>query len=83
MRVWSVVGFRKVNYQSKKTGRQVEGHTIYLSSPPADVDVTGQECKEVYISKQACTYIPAVGDRVHVFYNDRGYIDEVVKVKNV
>lgn len=83
MRVWSVDGFKKVNYQSRKTGRQVEGYTLYLSSDPATPDVMGREGKEVYLSSQASTYVPAVGDHVHVFYNDRGYIDEVVKVKNV
>lgn len=77
-RVWNVEGFKKISYMSKKTGRQVEGTTIYLSSDPISPDVNGREVKEIYLSAQATAYVPVVGDKVHVFYNDRGYVDDVV-----
>lgn len=79
-RKWIVEGFKPVSYQSKKTGRQVEGVSIYLSSDPITPDITGKEVKEIYLSKQASAYSPAIGDQVNVFYNDRGYIDDVVPV---
>lgn len=81
MRVWKVEGFKNVNYQSKKSGRQVEGVTIYLSSDPASPDVTGREVKEIYLSRSATVYKPNVGDKVHVFYNERGYVDDVTPVR--
>lgn len=80
MRDWKVEGFKAVNYQSKKTGRQVEGTTLYLSADPASPDLIGRECKEVYLSRSASVYKPKVGDIVHVFYNERGYIDDVAPV---
>lgn len=76
-RKWTVEGFKPVSYQSKKTGRQVEGTTIYLSADPISPDITGREVKEVYISKQNSVYCPQIGDQVNVFYNERGYIDDV------
>lgn len=79
-REWNVDGFKAVKYQSKKTGRQVEGTTLYLSSDPITPDIIGRECKEIYLSSQATSYVPALGDRVHVFYNERGYVDDVVAV---
>lgn len=81
MRVWKVEGFKNVNYQSKKSGRQVEGVTIYLSSDPASPDVTGREVKEIYLSRSATVYKPNVGDKVQVFYNERGYVDDVTPVR--
>lgn len=80
MREWIVEGFKKVNYQSKKSGRQVEGNTIYLSSEPISPDVEGREVKEIYLSSTATPYQPRVGDAVHIFYNERGYIDDVTPV---
>lgn len=80
MREWFVEGFKKVNYQSKKTGRQVEGTTVYLSSEPTSPDVEGRETKEIYLSSTATVYQPRVGDTVHVFYNERGYVDDVASV---
>lgn len=80
MREWKVEGFKAVNYQSKKTGRQVEGTTIYLSSDPISPDVSGREVKEIYLSRAATAYKPVVGDMVHVYYNERGFVDDVVAV---
>jgi len=79
-REWLVEGFKNVSYQSKKTGRQVEGTTIYLSADPISPDVSGREVKEIYISRQNSAYLPEVGDHVNVFYNERGYIDDVTRV---
>lgn len=81
MREWKVEGFKEVNYQSRKTGRQVEGVTIYLSAAPASPDVVGREVKEIYLSRSACVYKPVVGDKVSVFYNERGYVDDVSPVR--
>ena len=80
MREWFVEGFKEVNYQSKKTGRQVQGCTVYLSSEPVSPDVEGREVKEIYLSSAATAYKPVVGDTVHVFYNERGYVDDVARV---
>lgn len=79
-RNWNVEGFKNISYQSRKTGRQVEGVTIYLSAEPITPDVSGREVKEIYLSKQSSAYTPVVGDTVNVFYNERGYIDDIVSV---
>lgn len=81
MRIWKVEGFKKVSYQSRKTGRQVEGNTIYLSSDPVSPDISGREVKEIYLSASATAYVPCVGDSVNVFYNERGYVDDLSRVK--
>ena len=79
MRNWKVVGFKKINYTSRKTNRMVDGFTIYLSSDPETPDITGQEMKEIYLSSSATAYRPALNDKVNVIYNDRGFVEDIIK----
>lgn len=81
MRVWQVEGFRLVNYKSKKTGRQVEGMNIFVSSAPVDQNIEGREVKDIYLSSARSDYVPAVGDFVHIFYDERGFVDDIVLAK--
>lgn len=80
MRKWNVVGFKNVNYKSKKTGQQVEGYNLYLTASGETPYIEGEECKDIFISRRSCAYDPVVGDEINIIYNERGYVDNVVSV---
>lgn len=81
-RAWKVVGFKRVSYMSKRTNKQVNGNTIYVASPGVTPDVTGLEVKEVWLSDSTAVYKPQEGDMVNIYYNERGYVDDIVPARD-
>lgn len=79
-REWKVVGYKRVSYTSKKSGKQVNGNTLYVASPGVTPDVTGLEVKEVWLSDASSVYMPKEGEMVNIFYNERGFVDDIVPV---
>lgn len=49
-----LVGFEPVDYVSKKTGKQVEGCTLYLNCKSQEA--FGYVCKEEFVSKSSPLY---------------------------
>ena len=80
MRKWNVIGFKNVNYKSKRTGNQVEGYNLFLTSDQDSDHGTGEECREVFISRKSCFYSPTLGDSVQLIYNERGFVEDVTSV---
>ena len=80
MRKWKVIGWKKVQYTSKKTGKEVQGTELYVASEPVTPDVTGLECKSIWLG-QHVTYKPTEGQDVHIIYDERGNVDEVFAVQ--
>lgn len=80
MRKWKVIGWKKVLYTSKKTGKEVKGTELYVASEPITPDVTGLECKSIWLG-QNVTYKPTEGQDVHIVYDERGNVDEVFAVQ--
>lgn len=79
MRKWKVIGFKKVQYKSKRTGNEVKGTELYAVSDPISPDVIGVEGKAFWLG-QHVTYAPTVDDHIHVCYDERGNVDEVFPV---
>lgn len=66
-----IIGIKKVDYVSKRTGKPVVGLSLYLTE--ADKDVLGLSCEEIYVSSASNAYddakLCALGDDVEVGYN--------------
>lgn len=46
-----IIGYRKVNYTSKKTGKVVDGVELYLVTSDIDKSITvGQSCEKLFLS---------------------------------
>ena len=74
--MYEVTGIKKVDYVSKKTGRPVQGFSLWLSYERKDVE--GLACDEVYVSNERISEVPQIGDLVDVYYNRFGSVESVV-----
>lgn len=74
--MYEIVGFKKVDYVSKKTGRQVSGFTLFVETERRDV--TGLACEEVYVSVERISAVPQLGDLCEVYYNRFGSVESVI-----
>lgn len=74
--MYEVTGIKKVDYVSKKTGRPVQGFSLWLSYERKDVE--GTACDEVYVSNERISDVPKLGDMVDVYYNRFGSVESVV-----
>lgn len=72
--MYEVVGFRKSAGTSKKTGNQFSGYIVFFTLEQQGV--TGVATEQCFISDDL-RYVPALGDRVRLLYNNRGYLMEV------
>lgn len=77
MRKWKIIGYKKVQYKSKRTGRDVTGTEVYLASEAIYPDEVDLVAKVVWLSSQAI-YKVKTGEFVHVVYNDRGQVDDLI-----
>lgn len=76
-----IVGVRKVDYVSKKTGNPVKGYNLYCTFRDAHVD--GVCAESVYINVNvAGDYVPAVGDHIQILYNRFGSVSAVQFIGN-
>jgi hypothetical protein len=72
-----VIGIRKVEYVSKKTGKQVSGQELQLGFK--DKDTEGVAVKTLYMSDKLMSETPEikVGYKVRPLYNERGWVDSI------
>lgn len=77
MRKWKVIGFKKVQYHSRKTGKDVTGTELYLVSDPVSPDIEGVEAKICWISSRVA-YVPQIDQDVHIFYDERGNVEAIM-----
>ena len=69
-----VVGFRRSVGTSKKTGKEFSGYIVFFNLQQQGV--TGMATEQTFISDDL-RYVPALGDRVRLLYNSRGFLMEV------
>ena len=74
--MYEIVGIKKVDYVSKKTGRPVQGFSLFVQYERKDVD--GVACEEVYVSNERISEVPQIGDFCDVYYNRFGSVESVV-----
>ena len=82
MRV-KILGIQKVDYVSKKSGRQVTGTTLHgvVKDGRPQEGLTGERVESIFVSTSTPLPKLAVDDEVNIFYNRYGSVDEVQLVK--
>lgn len=76
MKVYEIIGFRKVDYFSSKKNRQVTGVDLHVACDSTRPGFFGKEVKTLWISGRIpCN--PAVGDRVHIYFDEEGHVEAI------
>lgn len=73
-----VIGIKNLDYESKKTGRRVQGVNLYCTYENSAVD--GLACESIYLSNVKLSefgWKPVVGDIFVPVYNRVGNIDKI------
>lgn len=74
---FTVVGFRIVSFKDEKTGKDVEGFTLFLTRPADNDKVTGLITEKIFISAAYVEYVPTLNDKIVLHYNKYGKISSV------
>lgn len=73
-----VIGIEKVNYISKKTGKEVNGYNIYYSYPLTKEGSEGTKADHEYINADLFNSKGImVGDEVEFQYNKFGSVTDI------
>lgn len=75
----TLVGVKRVDYVSKKTGKQVLGWNLFITR--SDEHVEGLVAEDVYcadaMSSQVNAIKPYIGEEIQLLFNRFGGVDEV------
>jgi hypothetical protein len=70
---YEVIGFERVDYTSKKTGKPVLGYRLYMSFDRQTISGVG--CQSEFVSDSDLgSYTPTIGDLIRLFYNRWGRV---------
>lgn len=76
MNYGEIIGYRELNYVSKKTGKPVHGYNICLMAD--NEQYVGSQVAEIYCSVANLNgYTPKIGDVVVCLYNSYGRVCSV------
>ena len=78
-----IVGVRRIEYVSKKTGNPVKGYEIHTEEQRKDV--TGVATEKIFVGEEKaknCGFMPEVGQEIEVAYNRFGSVQAVEVFKN-
>lgn len=80
MKNYEILGIREGQYTDKKTKEKNSFRTLFLGFE--DEGINGIGCKDVFfpLARFPAVATLRLGDHVHVFYNESGYVEEVIKV---
>lgn len=73
---FEIIGIETVDYTSRKTGKPVKGtnlHCIDLEKTSVD----GQAVERLYVKEMIDCSSLKVGDRINVYYNRFGSVDDL------
>lgn len=76
--MYEVCGFDRSQFTAQDTGQQLSGWNIYLQWEHPKT--TGFRCKKIYLHDGKCDYVPQLGDKVNVYYNEYKKVDAVQRV---
>lgn len=77
-KIYTVEGFVHIKYKDKKTGNEKEADIIHCSFEPDDRNFSGREVQQFFIPDGVTDYVPILQDQVCIYFNQRGFIDDVV-----
>ncbi len=72
---YNVVGIKKINYTSRKTGQLVQGTELHCSFD--DKNVLGAAVDKFYIPQRVDISHVQIGDVVNILFNRYGSVDFV------
>lgn len=72
---YNVIGIKKINYTSKKTGQVVQGTELHCSFD--DKNVLGAAVDKFYIPLRVDISNVQIGDIVNILFNRHGSVDFV------
>lgn len=78
--MYKVIGFKKVDYVSKKDGQPRKGYEIYVEETTPGERVEGIEVHEFYLNAYNSAYVPRLGDTVKPSYNRYGRVDDFIVI---
>ncbi len=76
-----LIGFGRVDYVSKKTGKNIKGWNLYITRQPSvseSVRVTGEIAERFYVPDSFDVNSFSVGSFIDVSFNRFGGIDTIV-----
>lgn len=76
--MYEVVGYARSEFKPEDKNEPICGWNIYVQFE--DPKVTGYKCDRFYLGDGKCDYRPEVGDRITVYYNRYGKVDNIVRV---
>lgn len=82
--MFTVVGYRDVSFKDEKTGREISGTSIYYTSDE-NSQVTGEMSGKFFLTfrvSNESNYLPTVGDKIKVFYNQFGKVAAIQRLDN-
>lgn len=72
------VGYKEIDYVSKKTGKPVKGKNLYITYP-AD-NVVGIVAEDIYVSSLMDITGLVIGQEMDVFFNRYGSVEQILPV---
>ena len=72
-----VIGFQKIDFKDQKTGNQVQGYSLFVTSAPDNDKIVGTKCEKIFIASQYVDYVPALGDDIMILYNRYGKVSSI------
>lgn len=75
-----VEGWKRVDYVSNKTGKNVKGWNIYVTREPSVSEseyITGRVCEDLYVPDTFDIKSVAIGFDFNVVYNRYGGVEEI------
>lgn len=78
MGTFKVIGMRRFEYTSKKTGRKMDACNLYCIYE--DVKTVGNACTSIFCCSDVVSEEIGIGDFIKVFYNRFGSVEQVSKL---
>ena len=74
-----IIGYRIYDYTSKKTGQSYKACNLYVTTPAdSSRGEVGESCESVFMRADILgSYSPKVGDRVRIYYNRYGSVEDI------
>lgn len=73
--MWEIVGFENAKGVTKSTGEAWTGYRIYVEKVSQRPQVDGIEVRAEFYKTSRIAYVPVLGDRVYLEYNQYGLFD--------
>lgn len=74
----TLVGYKRLEGKSKKTGKDYKAWLFFLQFESQDV--YGYETEDIYIDDTKLNFTPEVGMTLDIRYNKNGYLEDIYPI---